>query len=233
MAPRPCLICISLLALLSVLHAPSAGAMPAFARTYDISCNTCHSAFPRLSPMGEMFADEWNFRLPNWKQQSLNLEDDRLYLPEQLPLGLRAQGFVQARDGEAIDPVTGDVVADSSVDFQSPYLVKLLASAPLSEQISFYFYTIFAEKGSNGRYSFGTTDYRVIEEKDVMSGEIATVDDGVYHERLLDILDVDNDGVAEVFTYVQSFEGAGFNAYRRADGKWTKIYDGANYHCGY
>ena len=150
MAPRHCLLYTGLLVLLSVLHAQSAGAMPAFARTYDISCNTCHSAFPRLSPMGEMFADEWNFRLPNWKEQSQNLGDERLYLPEQLPLGIRAQGFVQARDGEAIDPITGDVTADSSVDFQSPYLVKLLASAPLSEQISFYFYAIFAEKGGNG-----------------------------------------------------------------------------------
>src|SRR5690606_753871 len=30
------------------------------------------------------------------------------------------------------------------------YLIKLLASAPLSDQISFYFYAIFAEKGGNG-----------------------------------------------------------------------------------
>src|SRR5690606_39433490 len=67
----------------------------------------------------------------------------------QLPLGMRAQGFVQARDGEAIDPISGEIEADSSIDFQSPYLVKLLASAPLSEQISFYFYAIFAEKGQN------------------------------------------------------------------------------------
>jgi hypothetical protein len=97
-----------------------------------------------------MFADEWNFRMPNWKQTGLELGDDRLFLPKQLPLGLRAQGFVQARDGEAIDPVSGEVEADSSTDFQAPYLVKLLASAPLSEQISFYFYAIFAEKGGNG-----------------------------------------------------------------------------------
>src|SRR5690606_14943650 len=130
MAPRYRLLCASFLALLvSALHVEPAGAMPAFARTYNVSCNACHSAYPRLSPMGEMFADEWNFRLPNWKQQSLDLGDERLFLPKQLPLGIRAQGFVQGRDGEAIDPVTGEVAADSSVDFQAPYLVKLLASA--------------------------------------------------------------------------------------------------------
>lgn len=136
--------------LLVLCRVESAGAMPAFARTYNVSCTTCHSAFPRLSPAGEMFANDWNFRMPNWKQRSLDLGDDRLYLPQQLPLGLRAQGFVQVRDGESIDPVTGEVAADSTTDFQAPYLIKLLASAPLSEQISFYFYSIFAEKGGNG-----------------------------------------------------------------------------------
>ena len=151
MASRTGMVCASLLTLLvTAFHAQPAGAMPAFARTYNLSCNTCHSAYPRLSPMGESFANEWNFRLPNWKQESLDLGDERLYLPKQLPLGMRAQGFVQGRDGEAIDPVTGEAAADSAVDFQAPYLIKLLASAPLSEQISFYFYAIFAEKGGNG-----------------------------------------------------------------------------------
>jgi hypothetical protein len=66
-----------------------------------------------------------------------------------------------------------------------------------------------------------------------MSQEISAVDNGVYHERLLDVLDLNNDGVAEVFTYIQSFEGAGFNAYRRANGKWVNIYEGSNYHCAF
>lgn len=126
-----------------------AGAMPAFARTYGVSCTTCHSAFPRLSPVGELFADDWNFRMPNWEEKTVNLGDDRLRLPSQLPLGLRAQAFVQGRDGEAIDPLTGDVTADSTADIQAPYLIKLLSSAPLSDQISFYFYAILAEKGQN------------------------------------------------------------------------------------
>jgi hypothetical protein len=41
------------------------------------------------------------------------------------------------------------VTADSSLDFQAPYLLKLLSSAPLSDNISYYFYMIFAEKGAN------------------------------------------------------------------------------------
>lgn len=127
----------------------SAVAMPAFARTYGVSCTTCYSAFPRLSAVGEMFADDWNFRMPNWEDKTANLGDERLRLPAELPLGIRAQAFVQGRDGESIDPITGDVAADSNTDFQAPYQLKLLSSAPLSDQIGFYFYAIFAEKGQN------------------------------------------------------------------------------------
>ena len=66
-----------------------------------------------------------------------------------------------------------------------------------------------------------------------MSGNIKDVDDGIYHETLLDVYDIDGDGVAELFTHTQSFEGAGFAVYSRAGGKWTKVFDGANYHCAY
>lgn len=119
-----------------------------------------------------------------------------------------------------------DIDADGSSELVGTFWVETGAK---SRALLFF----VAEKGDGGKYFFGTTDYRSIEEKDVMSGEITALDDGVYHERLLDVLDINNDGVAEVFTYVQSFEGAGFNAYQRENGKWTKIYDGANYHCAY
>jgi hypothetical protein len=57
---------------------------------------------------------------------------------------------VQGRDGEEIDPVSGPTGNSSSFDFQAPYLIKLLSSAPLSDHITYYFYGIFAEKGGNG-----------------------------------------------------------------------------------
>ncbi len=140
-----------LLALLIIITAPTpASAMPAFAREYGVSCNVCHAAYPRLNTFGENFADDMNFRLPNWKQQTVPTGDESLALPKKLPLAMRMQAYIQGRDGESIDPVSGTVQADSSLDFQSPYLVKLLSSAPLSDQISYYFYAIFAEKGGNG-----------------------------------------------------------------------------------
>ncbi|MEO7673304.1 MAG: hypothetical protein ABIU09_04415 [Pyrinomonadaceae bacterium] len=90
-----------------------------------------------------------------------------------------------------------------------------------------------ADKNSDGKYAFGFGQFQNMKQEDVMSGEISSVDSGVYHERLLDIFDYDDDGVAEIFTYTQSFEGAGFSAYRREGRKWVQAFEGSNYHCGY
>lgn len=135
---------ISLLA----LSTQTASAMPEFARRYDLSCAACHSAFPRLNKFGEHFANN-NMRLPNWKETADQLGDSRLALPDHVPIAVRAQAYVQARQGKSIDPLTG-ASQYAATDFQSPYLVKILSSSPLSENISYYFYAILAEKGGNG-----------------------------------------------------------------------------------
>ncbi|ANO51720.1 hypothetical protein [Woeseia oceani] len=127
-----------------------AAAMPAFAREYGVSCNVCHAAYPRLNAFGETFAGDMNMRLPNWKEHTVQTGDEQLALSDSLPLAIRLQAFIQGRDGESINPISGEVEGDASVDFQAPYLVKLLSSAPLTEHISYYVYAIFAEKGGNG-----------------------------------------------------------------------------------
>lgn len=136
------------IAVLSLLIASAAQAMPEFARRNDMSCAACHSAVPKLNDYGELFASE-NMQLSNWRDTALGLGDERLALPRNPPLAIRMQAYAQARDGESIDPLTGET-ASASTDFQSPYLIKLLSSAPLSENITYYFYAIFAEKGGNG-----------------------------------------------------------------------------------
>jgi len=137
------------LLILFVLIIPAKSeAMPVFSRKYNISCVTCHAAFPRLNEFGEQFVSD-NFRLPNWKDSTVETGDEMLALPDSVPLALRTQAFVQAREAETIDVENGDTISADS-DFQSPYLIKLLSSAPLSDHISYYFYAIFAEKGDNG-----------------------------------------------------------------------------------
>lgn len=132
----------------SVWLPPAALAMPEFARKYHLSCAACHAAFPRLNKFGEHFAGG-NMKLPHWKDGTVQTGDERLALPGFPPVAVRAQAYAQVRSGESVDPITGDT-ADASTDFQAPYLIKLLSSAPLSEHLTYYFYAIFAEKGGNG-----------------------------------------------------------------------------------
>lgn len=90
-----------------------------------------------------------------------------------------------------------------------------------------------ADKNADGKYSFGYTEFRIVKEDEVMSGEIKALDTGIYNELLLDVFDYDGDKTGEIFTYVQGFEGSGFNAYKREAGKWVRKFEGSNYHCGF
>jgi len=147
--PAPLLL-LGLLAILIVgLWPQPSEAIPAFARKYNLSCVACHAAFPKLNEFGQDFVAS-NYRLPNWKIDTVETGDEMLALPKSIPLAIRAQAYVQTRQAKAIDVNTGATLAEADVDIQAPYLIKFLSSAPLSEHISYYFYGIFAEKGGNG-----------------------------------------------------------------------------------
>ena len=127
-----------------------ASAIPVFARKYNLSCVACHAAFPRLNAFGKQFVAN-NMKLPNWREAGIRpIQDEMLALPDSVPLAVRAQAYVQERSAESIDVETGKTLADANTDIQAPYMIKLLSGAPLSEQLSYYFYGIFAEKGGNG-----------------------------------------------------------------------------------
>jgi hypothetical protein len=119
-----------------------------------------------------------------------------------------------------------DVDNDKNADFVGSFWVD----TGKTERALLFF---IAEKNAKGKYAFGFSEFRIIKQEDVMSGEIKSVDESVYHELLLDAFDYDNDGVSEIFTYIPSFEGAGFNAYKRENGSWKRVYEASNYHCGY
>jgi len=141
---------LSVMALILAMLAiqPAAEAIPVFARKYKLTCVACHAAFPKLNAFGQQFMDN-NYRLPNWKQTTVPTGDELLALPDSVPLAVRTQSYVQSRDAYAIDPQTG-ATTSAATDIQAPYLIKLLSSAPLSDHISYYFYGILAEKGTNG-----------------------------------------------------------------------------------
>lgn len=90
-----------------------------------------------------------------------------------------------------------------------------------------------AEKQKNGKYAFGYSEFRKIIPNEVMSGELKDLDDGIYHELLLDSLEYNGDKTAEIFTLVRGFEGNTFKVYSKRDGKWTQVFERSNYHCAY
>ena len=120
-----------------------------------------------------------------------------------------------------------DVDNDKRAELVGTYWVE---NSPTTRALLFF----IAEKGADGKYAFGHSEFETVKQEDMMGGsEISMLDDGVYHELLLDVFDYDGDGSSEVFTYVRAFEGVGFNAYRRANGKWTRTFEGTNYHCAF
>jgi hypothetical protein len=120
-----------------------------------------------------------------------------------------------------------DVDADGKAEFVGSYWTDI---DKLTRGLLFF----IASKGSNNKYSVGYKEYRSLDQAGMMSGtDITAVDEGVYHELLLDAFDYDNDGTAEIFTTQAGLEGAGFTAYKRNGTKWTKAYEFNNYHCGF
>lgn len=120
-----------------------------------------------------------------------------------------------------------DVDGDGKAEMVGSFWVE-----PSADERDLLFF--IADKGANGKYSFGYSDYQAVKKDEVMAGgEMSMLDAGVLNELLLDAYDYDNDGTSEIFTYDQSFEGAGFNVYKREGGKWTKAFETSNYHCAF
>jgi hypothetical protein len=115
-----------------------ADAMPAFARKYRFSCNTCHVAAPKLKDYGDDFAGN-GFKIPDGEEPRrayIDTGDETLLLMRELPLAVRFDAYVQAADR-----------AYAKSDFQSPYGIKLLSGGPISKHISYYFYFYVYERG--------------------------------------------------------------------------------------
>lgn len=119
------------------LLATFAEAIPLFARRYKISCQVCHVGFPMLNDFGETFAGS-GYRFPgeDLEGETVDTGDDKLLLMKHLPLAVRADTFFRVRND------TG-----TKNDFEFPFGIKLLSSASINDQISYYFYFFFNERG--------------------------------------------------------------------------------------
>jgi hypothetical protein len=156
-------------------------------------------------------------RLPTWPERN---EIDALIRAEYV------KNHVEVTKLDYHNLTALDVDGDKKAELAGSFWVE---NDPKTRTLMFF----IAQKGKDGKYAFGFTEFRTIKETEVMSGEISSLDEGVYHELLLDVFDYNNDGVSEIFTYVRSFEGAGFYVYERSGAEWKRVFEGSNYHCGY
>jgi hypothetical protein len=111
--------------------------IPAFGRKYNMSCQTCHSPFPRLKDYGEEFAGN-GFVLSDKDapRYFLKTGDDDLSLLREIPVALRLEGYVTYNNKNS----------DQS-DITAPYLLKFLSGGSIAPDIAYYFYFFFSERG--------------------------------------------------------------------------------------
>jgi hypothetical protein len=111
--------------------------MPAFARRYGVSCMQCHHPVPRVTEFGEAFAGN-GFRMGVGEEppDTVATGDPLLTLQRTLPLAVRV-------DAQAQLFTNGGTVTD----LQLPWIVKIISSAPLTNDLSYYFYFLLNERG--------------------------------------------------------------------------------------
>lgn len=135
-----------LLAMGMAWAARPAFAIPAFARKYETSCHTCHTAYPKLNPFGVAFRLR-GYRMPGEtedmvKEEPVSMGADankRMFpkslwpssIPRTVPLSVDTQSaVVTEHDAESGETITND--------FKFPEGLNLLAGGTFGDLISFF-----------------------------------------------------------------------------------------------
>jgi hypothetical protein len=151
-APGPCLrrlMCVGLAAAVVVVIFPTrAAAVPAFARKYQTSCQTCHIVFPKLNAFGEAFRLR-GYHMPAEteemvKQKPVSLGAPaykRLWpkavwpgdLPGNMPLAVNIK-FADVNTS-ALNP--DGTTTSVKNDFQFPQEANIFAAGTLGDHVSY------------------------------------------------------------------------------------------------
>jgi len=145
-----------------------ANAIPAFARQYHLSCNTCHVAYPKLKPFGEDFADN-GYVLGGMQDRAYDDQviDDVLNLFKRPPIAMRFMHYVDTK----VDFKNKSAFAD----FKTPWIVKLLTGGAIGENVNFYAYIIY-EKGEPPFFEDAWVDIHNILPFSIMIGQFQISD---------------------------------------------------------
>ena len=137
-----------------VIGSSNAEAIPAFARKYQTSCQTCHIAFPKLNPFGEAFRLR-GYRMPAETEDMIKekpiplgapaykrLWPDAVWpsdVPGTIPLSVNTVFADRTTRTEAEDAIAETV----KNDFNFPAEVSLLTGGTLGESLSFFGEVVF------------------------------------------------------------------------------------------
>jgi hypothetical protein len=138
------------------ISASSAQAVPAFARKYQTSCQTCHIVFPKLNAFGEAFRLR-GYRMPGETEDmikqpavSLGAPAYKKLWPEAVWPGEISSSAPLAVNVKLADVNTSSVNEDGSVssiknDLQFPQEVNLFGAGTLGDHVSYFSEVTFGE----------------------------------------------------------------------------------------
>ena len=139
-----------------VASAPVAEAIPAFARKYQTSCQTCHTIFPKLNAFGEAFRLN-GYRMPKETEEMVKEKPVSLGAPAYKRLWPHAvwPGEVASTVPLAINVKFADVNTSSlnpdgtttrvKNDFQFPQEANIFGGGTLGEHVSYLAELTFSE----------------------------------------------------------------------------------------
>jgi hypothetical protein len=148
---RTAVLGVALLALASTAHA-----VPAFARKYQTSCQTCHIVFPKLNAFGEAFRLR-GYRMPGETEEmvkqppvSLGAPAYKKLWPQAVWPGEISNAAPLAVNVKMADMNTSSVNDDGSVssiknDLQFPQEVNIFGAGTLGEHVSYFSEVTFGE----------------------------------------------------------------------------------------
>ena len=141
--------------------------------------------------------------------------------------GKRLRAAVIERNTKTLNLTATDLDGDGREELVGSYVVK---TAPQVRD------TLFLVAAPQGRsFSPVLTKYARVNAKEMMDPSVidSVGEGGLGVEIYVEQLDVDGDGVGEVFTFSTSFEGTTYRAYRRQGNTWRGVYENYSYRCAY
>ncbi len=148
-----------------LLNAPSAGAIPAFARKYQTSCSTCHNNFPELNDFGEAFKKN-GFKFPKDDETFvkeppvlLGAKAQRMVfpkaifpgeLPGTIPIAFRYSGFATYNSKQP-----AELGFAPRTDLFAPNTFTVIAAGSMGERLSFWIDDDLSTGGSGANGGLG------------------------------------------------------------------------------